>query len=53
MRNCDAGRLISNPMSLNPVVKPRGVLMALNTLLYNADAPDPNIEFSSPFKVSV
>ena len=29
LRNCEAGKLISSPMSLYPVVKPRGTLMAL------------------------
>src|SRR3984957_13422154 len=52
-RNCDTGKLVSSPRSLNPVVKLSGVLTALKSAV-NVDAPfDPNRLFSRPLRVSV
>ena len=53
LRNCDTGKLVSSPMSLNPVVKPSGAFIALKSAVY-VDAPlDPNTLFSRPLRVSV
>src|SRR6202008_638665 len=53
LRNCDTGKLVSNPRPLNPVVKPSGVLTALKSAVY-VDAPlGPNRLFSRPFRVPV
>src|SRR5262249_38443524 len=36
LRNCDTGKLISSPMSLNCVVKPSGTFTALNRAVNHA-----------------
>src|SRR6516162_1935701 len=49
--HCDTGKLVSSPMSLNPVVKPSGTFTALYRFVYSVDVPAPNSEFSNPFMV--
>src|ERR1700758_3693876 len=53
LRNCDAGRLISSPMSLNPVVKPSGTFMALYRSVTHADPFGPRRLLKIPLKKSV
>src|SRR5947209_17035555 len=53
LRNCETGKLVSNPMSLNCVLNPSGALTAENSAV-NVDAPfEPKRPFRRPLMVLV